>query len=193
MSDPIESSEKANPSSSAEGVQAQARPQCQPDRQAQTFTMAPEVCIDSIAELQKLLTSDGIDPSANYKITINGHTQTYPGTASELPFLLLPLWPVSAKTAKDEWVGFTLAKLEKAPLMLKLTKEILNHTSLAQCQACARKSNRCICHMALSPEHLIRPKALAESIPWSDPWCIRIMRAFLTTTLNALRRPSMPI
>ncbi|KQN62374.1 AAA family ATPase [Pseudomonas sp. Leaf58] len=130
MSDPIESSEKANPSSSAEGVQAQARPQCQPDRQAQTFTMAPEVCIDSIAELQKLLTSDGIDPSANYKITINGHTQTYPGTASELPFLLLPLWPVSAKTAKDEWVGFTLAKLEKAPLMLKLTKEILNHTSL---------------------------------------------------------------
>ena len=130
MSDPIESSEKASPSTSAEVEQAHSNPPCLPERPAQPLAMAPEVCIDSIAELQKLLTSDGIDPSANYKISINGHTQTYPGTASELPFLLLPLWPAGANSAEGKWVAFTVLKLEKAPLLLKLTKEILNHSAL---------------------------------------------------------------
>ncbi|MDT8925404.1 AAA family ATPase [Pseudomonas taiwanensis] len=139
MSDPIESSEKASPSSSAEGVQAQDHPQCQPERQAQTFTMAPEVCIDSIAELQKLLTSNGIDPSANYKISINGHTETYPGTASELPFLLLPLWPAGAEAVEENGVFFTLAKLDKAQLLLKLKTEIINHSSLCSLSVLRQK------------------------------------------------------
>ncbi|WP_410950863.1 AAA family ATPase [Pseudomonas sp. S1(2024)] len=130
MSDPIESSEKASPSASTEGEQAQAHPVCLPERQAQSFAMAPEICIDSVAQLQKLLTSEGIEPTANYKVSINGHTETYPGTASELPFLLLPLWPVAAKAPEYEWVGFTIAKLGEMAPFTKLTKEMLNHSTL---------------------------------------------------------------
>lgn len=138
MSDPIESSEKASPAKTRLLKQAQADPSCPPEQPIQALSIAPEVCIDSVTELQKLLTSEGIEPTANYRISINGHTETYPGTASELPFLLLPLWPGAAKASEDDWAVFLLAKLQKEVLATKLTKDILNHSSLCSLSGVAQ-------------------------------------------------------